>query len=83
MKLEFSNGIFNSVKVGDLVICCDNTQFIVVEMPDKEFGLVNIETSKINYKFESIVEIINYFNEYHLGIHRIIENDNVIIKEVF
>jgi hypothetical protein len=81
MKLEFSNGIYNSVKVGDLVICCDNIQFIVVEMPDKEFGLLNIKTSKINHKFESIVDIINYINEYHMGIHRVINNDDVIIKE--
>ena len=83
MKLEFSNGIYNSVKVGDLVICCDNTQFIVVEMPDKEFGLVNIETSKINFKFESIVDILNYINIYHMGIHRVINDDDIIIKEVW
>lgn len=81
MKLEYSNGMYNSVKVGDLVVCCDNIHFIVVEMPDKEFGLLNIESSKINNKFESIIEIINYFNEYHLGIHRVINNGDVIIKE--
>lgn len=83
MKLEFSNGIISSVKVGDLVICCDNKQFIIVEMPDGQYGALNIETSKINNKFESINGIVNYINEYHLGIHRIIENDDVIIKEVF
>ena len=83
MKLEFSNGIINSVKVGDLVICCDNKQFIIVEMPDEQYGVLDIETSKINNKYFSIVGILNYINEYHLGIHRIIENDDVIIKEVF
>ena len=83
MKLELSNGIFNSVKVGDLVLCCDNKQFIIVEMPDMDYGVLDIETSKINNKFESIFEIMTYINEYHLGIHRIIENDDVIIKEVF
>lgn len=83
MKLEFSNGIISSVKVGDLVLCCDNKQFIIVEMPDRSYGVLDIETSKINNKFETINKILNYMNQYHLGIHRIIENDDVVIKEVF
>lgn len=60
------------IKLGNVIFCKDGTRLVVIEMPNKEWGVLNLDTYQVRY-----VDMIPiYINEYHKGIATILDNIN-------
>ena len=54
------------MRVGDIILCRDFTRFQVVEAPNKELALLNLDTYEVRYMNDTNIDM--YTREYHLGI---------------
>lgn len=63
------------MEIGKVIIGKDYKRFLIVEMPNGDIGLLDLQSYEVRY-----VDLIpQYMSEYHLGIEKI--SDVVILNK--